>query len=561
MTGAVSPPSPSPSSAAAGSLTWRWAHKIGVTAAVGGIYFLVAELGLGLYGETNWVSVFWPAFGVSAGILIALGPSARWQVAIGVTAAILVAHAILGDPRWLGPAFGLADAAEALVTAGLIEHFFGAHFSLGKLRHVLGLLGAAIPGSIASFITWVLPSRIFQNSTEPILTTWQHWLMGDMVGFVALGPFVIGLFAAVRHPPGWRELIEGAAGLVALMLMTAIIVLLPQSYWEMLLPVAWLFPMLFWLAARCRPVFAAAGAFIVSTTVVWTTVFGIGHFGSSGLAVNDRNLQAQAMILVVALGALVLSALFAERRDNEGRLARSNEMLQRERDNKLMSAQAITASIVHELKQPLTAVIANGSAAITFLEMTSPNYPEVRAALIDIIDDARRATETMDGIRALFQWAEDRRESVDVNEVIGDVLHGLREDLSGHRVTARVELTHEMPLVQGNKQQLREVIVNLANNAIEAMDATNDRDRILWVRSEIRDRGSIAVTVQDTGPGIDPSGLDAVFDAFFTTKRKGMGLGLAICRLIAEHHNGRLTASSNGKDGALFQFVLPVASA
>ena len=409
----------------------RWAHRIAVAAAVGVVYFLVAELGLGLYGQTNWVSVFWPAFGISAGILIALGPSARLQVAIGVIAAILVAHVILGDPRWLGPAFGLADAAEALVTAGLIEHFFGAHFSLERLRHVLGLFGAAMAGSIASFATWILPSHVFANSTEPILTTWQHWFMGDMVGFVALGPFVIGLFAAARHPPGWKELIEGAAGLVALALMTAIIILLPKSYWETLVPVAWLFPMLFWLAARCRPVFAAAGAFIVSITVVWTTVFGIGHFGNSGLVVSDRNLQAQATILIVTLGALVLSALFAERREHEGRLARLNEMLQRERDNKLANARAITASMSHELKQPLTAVVANGAAAIKFLGMTPPNYVEVRAALGDIIDDAHRASQTLDGIRALFRWVDDKRESIDVNEVIGDVLHSLREQLSG----------------------------------------------------------------------------------------------------------------------------------
>ena len=545
----------------AGRLARRWAHRIGVTAAVGLVYFLVAELGLGLYGQTNWVSVFWPPFGISAGILIALGPGARLQVAIGVVAAILLAHLILGDPRWLGPAFAISDAAEALVTAGLIEHFFGAHFRLGRLRHVLGLFGAAIVGSFASFTTWIFLSRIFQNSPEPILTTWRHWFMGDMVGFVALGPFVIGLFAAVRQPPGWRELIEGVAGVVALALVTAIIILLPNSYWDALLPVAWLFPMLFWLAARCRPVFASAGAFIVSITVVWTTVYGIGHFGNSGLAVSDRNLQAQVTILVVALGALVLSALFMERRENENRLARLNETLQRERDSKLVNAQAITASIVHELNQPLTAVVANGSAAILFLEMTPPNYLEVRAALTDIIEDARRASETMDGIRAMFRSAEDRLESIDVNEVIAAALRGLREELSGHHVTACVELTHAMPLVRGNKHQLREVIDNLIHNAIEAMDATKDGDRILWVRSEIRDRDAIAVSIQDTGPGIDPSKLDSIFDAFFTTKEKGMGLGLAICRLIAEHHRGRLTASSNGKDGALFQFVLPVSVA
>jgi signal transduction histidine kinase len=557
MTEAVSLSSPS-QQPALGRKARRWAHRIGVTAAVAVIYFLVAELGLGLYGQTNWVSVFWPPFGISAGILIALGSSARLQVATGVIAAILVAHVILGDPRWLGPAFAISDAAEALVTAELIWHFFGAYFDLGRLRHVLGLFGAAIVGSIASFTTWILLARIFQNSTEPLLTTWQHWFMGDMVGFVALGPFVIGLFAAMRQPPGWRELIDGVAGIVALALVTAIIVLLPNSYWETLLPVAWLFPMLFWLAARCRPVFAAAGAFIVSIAVVWTTVYGIGHFGNSGLAVGDRNLQAQVMILVVALGALVLSALFVERRQNENRLARSNETLQRERDSKLVNAQAITASIVHELKQPLTAIVANASAAIKFLETKPPDYVEVHTALGDIIEDAGRANETMEGIRAMFRSAEDRRESIDVNEVLSAALRGLREEMSGHHVTARIELTNGIPLIRGNRHQLREVFDNLIHNAIEAMDATKDGDRNLWVRSEIRDRDAIAVSIRDTGPGIDPFKLDRIFDAFFTTKEKGMGLGLAICRLIAEHHGGQLTASSDGKDGALFQFVLPV---
>jgi signal transduction histidine kinase len=529
--------------------------------AVGLAYYLIAELGLGLYGQTNWVSVFWPAFGVSAGILIALGPGARLQVAIGVVTAILVAHVFIGDPSWLGPAFGLSDAAEALVTAGLVQHFFGAHFSLTRLRHVVGLLAAAIPGSIASFTVWIVPARFFQHSPEPILTTWRHWFMGDMVGFVALGPFVIGLFAAARQLPGRRELIEGAAGLLALTMMTAIVIWLPKGYWETLLPIAWLFPMLFWLAVRCRPLFAAAGAFIVSIAVVWTTVFGIGHFGNAGLAVSDRNLQAQATILVVALGALVLAALFAERRDNEGRLANSNEMLQRERDNKLMNARAITASLAHEIRQPLTAVMANSSAALAFLDMTPPNYGEVRAALSDITVNAIRVSETIDGLRALFRGVDDRRESIAVNEIISDVLHNLRQEFSDHRVTAQTKLTHEIPRVQGNRQQLREVMLNLMHNAIEAMDATTDRERVLQVTSENSGREAIAVIVQDTGPGIDPSKLESIFDAFFTTKKKGMGLGLAICRLIVEHHGGQLTASSNGKEGARFQFVLPTVPA
>jgi len=179
----------------------RWLAWVLPTAAVGLVYFLIAELGLGLYGPTTWVSVFWPAYGVSAGVLIALGPRARLQVAAGVIIAIRTAHWIVSDPSWLGPAFALSDAAEAVVAAGVVYHLFGSKFSLGRLRHVLGLLIAAAAGSLASFTVWIIPSKFFQSSTEPLLRTWQHWFLGDMTGFVALGPFVIGLLAALREPP------------------------------------------------------------------------------------------------------------------------------------------------------------------------------------------------------------------------------------------------------------------------------------------------------------------------------------------------------------------------
>src|SRR6516225_6846959 len=128
-------------------------------------------------------------------------------------------------------------------------------------------------------------------------------------------------------------------------MMTAIIIWLPQRLWETVVPITWLFPLLMWLAARCRPIFAAAGAFLVSLTVVWTIIFGIGHFGDASLRVDDRIVQAQAIILVVEVCALVLAALFAERRQSEARLARSNAMLERERDNKLTNVQAVLASI------------------------------------------------------------------------------------------------------------------------------------------------------------------------------------------------------------------------
>ena len=163
-----------------------------------------------------------------------------------------------------------------------------------------------------------------------------------------------------------------------------------------------------------------------------------------------------------------------------------------------------------------------------------------------------------DSIRALFGKVTQGREAVDLNDIIVDIIKSMNEQLAGHQVAAHTELTANLPLINGHGAQLREVIFNLATNAVEAMDIVTDRKRVLRVRTELRDPDAIVVSVQDSGPGIDPKRLDSIFGAFFTTKAHGTGLGLAICRMIIEHHGGRLTASSDGKSGTMFQFVLPI---
>ena len=347
----------------ADSLTRQWVSNFGLAAGIGLAYFLAARLSLGLVLQPEGVAVFWPAAGITSGVLIALGPCARWPVATGAMVATVAAHFPTGDPLWASAAFGLCNAVEALITAGLIERYIGPGYSLDRVRHVLGLLGAAIAATFVSGIGGAVTYRLMVGPSAPTLTSLWHWMASDAFGIVTVAPIVIGVTAAVREPPRRTEFIEGSAALLALAAMTGIVISLPAKPWETLLPIAWLFPMLLWLAARCRPVFSAAGVFLVSISVVWTTVFGIGHFGDHELPIEDRVLQAQAAILVVAVGAFILAALFAERRASEERLARSNimlersnMMLERERDNRLMNAQAIMAAIAHEVRQPLAAL-------------------------------------------------------------------------------------------------------------------------------------------------------------------------------------------------------------
>jgi signal transduction histidine kinase len=540
----------------ASNLTRRWAGSVGLAAAVGLAYFLAAWVSYRLSLQSEGLAVFWPASGVSSGLLIALGSRARWPVVSGVMAAVVADHLIMADPIQVGIAFALSDAAETLIIAGLIERYFGAEFSLHRLRHVLGMLAAAVIGTCVSGIGGVVASVLLRPPTVPILTIWEHWVASNTIGFIAVAPLLTGLAATFRKRLESGELVEGAAALTTLAMMTGIIISLSQERWETVVPIAWLSPMLLWLAARCRPIFAAAGAFIVSITIVCTTVFGIGHFGDPSLSIDDRILGAQASILVVALSAYVLAALFAERREYETHLASSNTMLERERSNKLMNLEAMAASISHEVRQPLTGITLSGTALLRYLGDTPPKLEKARSAAEKVIAGGHRIGQILEDIRTLFGTTERVPVPVNMNDLALGALRTLDGELKNHNVVTRTYLKPELPPIMGHSGQLQQVIVNLIQNAIDAMDSVDSDRRVLQVRTE-HNGDAISISVEDTGPGIDPKKSDDVFGAFFTTKPHGMGLGLAICRMIVERHDGELSVSSTDPHGAIFRIKLP----
>jgi signal transduction histidine kinase len=238
-------------------------------------------------------------------------------------------------------------------------------------------------------------------------------------------------------------------------------------------------------------------------------------------------------------------------------LAKSIEMLQRERSNKLMNLEAMVASISHEVKQPLAAITMNGHAALRYLGHTPPDLEEVRLTLGRIVRDGHRASQVFDSIRDLFSKADEGREQIDLNQLTREVLQTLREQLNDHGITTDVRLTSQLPLVMGHRGQLQEVFINLVNNAIEAMDGVQHDRRILRLTAEHHGDRAIVVAVEDSGSGIDPKQADRIFEAFVTTKPRGMGLGLAICRMIVERHEGQLIASPASPHGSVFRVVLP----
>src|SRR5215475_1972224 len=323
----------------AGDPAWGWMSLSWLAVVIGCLYILSARLSLSLL-TPDGVAVFWPAAGVAAGALIAFGPRARWAVVAGTMVATIVAN-LLGDRNLLSSiVFAVCNAGEALLAAALIERFFSSPFNLDRLRHVLGLLGAAIIATAVSGIGGTLGFALFHSTTAPLLVTWQNWFASDALGIITIAPLVIGLASATREPPGPNETIEGLAALASLIFMSVIVIALPPEPWTTVVPIALLFPVLLWIAARCRPVFAAAAAFIVTLAIVWTTTIGVGHFGDPGLPMADRVLAARAGILAVALCAYVLAALFAERRQHEAALAESGARLQ-----EALTAGAVTTFV------------------------------------------------------------------------------------------------------------------------------------------------------------------------------------------------------------------------
>src|SRR5262249_55452954 len=294
-----------------------WIRLVTLTIALGVAYFLVAHLTLLLVAKVGAVIV-WPAAGISAGVLIALGRDARWPVAVATGTATIAAGLMNGRPAWISIIFSLCTAGEALLIAWLIEHNFGRYFSLGRFRHVLGFLAAVVVGAGVAAGGATL-AKLINNSNQPIWMTWEQWFFGDLGGVFAVSPFLIGLIAALQRPPSRGELIEGVASVVVIGMTTGmIILLLPETWWEMCLLVAALFPLLLWPAARCRPVFTSAAVFAVCVMVVSALAFDIGHF--SDQPIDELAMNAHITIVGVAFCALILASLFAERADNSRRL-------------------------------------------------------------------------------------------------------------------------------------------------------------------------------------------------------------------------------------------------
>jgi C4-dicarboxylate-specific signal transduction histidine kinase len=225
--------------------------------------------------------------------------------------------------------------------------------------------------------------------------------------------------------------------------------------------------------------------------------------------------------------------------------------------NRVTTMGQLAASITHEIKQPITAAVASAQAAFNWLGTRPPNLEEVRQALSRVVEAGTQANEFSDRIRNLFRKAPVRKVRFEVNDAIREVITLTHGEVTKNKVALQTELGDGLPLVQGDRVQLQQVVLNLVINAVEAMTGISDGPRQLLIRTEKDASSGVLVAVQDSGPGVSSDSLDDLFKAFYTTKPDGMGMGLSICQSIVEAHGGRLWAAPNGGPGATFLFTVP----
>jgi len=362
-----------------------------------------------------------------------------------------------------------------------------------------GTVRAAIALSVALTVAAVSAVAFLCIAGEALLPR----VASDTLRFTSLWPYVVG-------------------APVALVSLAALIVLWVR--WRSVLDL-WLMVVM-WTFAVDPPLsyYPVPSRFSVG----WYAVRNFGHLSTSVLLYE-----------ITALYAQLVGAVRAQRREREARL---------------MTGDAVAATIAHEVKQPLSAMITSADAGFRFIDRSMPDLGEAKEAFKQIIADGHRAGAVIGGIRTMFKSEGRNRASLDLNNLIEETLALVREDLQKHRILVEAQLDQHLPQITGDRIQLQQVLVNLITNAIESMSGVGG-PRVLSVKSGMNDDGEVRVSVADTGTGIVSRDTDRIFNPLFTTKSDGMGMGLSICRSIIEAHDGRLWAAPNAPRGSIFYFT------
>jgi signal transduction histidine kinase len=505
-------------------------------------------------------------------ILSSLSPGvAQRRIALAIVLALLVAFFLVAGPLstvqlaqiyTFVPAYATAIFVVDVITAVLLF----AQFSILRAPALLVIASGYLFTALV-VIAWMLTfPGVFAPSgllgAGPQSTSWLYivWHSGFPV-------FVIA-YALLKDADPAKRLWQGSAGAAILssVAMTAAVVcaatflitagdpLLPRLIVDPIRPSA------LWYYTAGSMMLLSVLALIVlwvrwrSVLDLWLMVVMCAYVVEISFPRFSFGWYAGRVFSLLS-SSLVLFVLLYEITVLYGQLLRAIHAQRREREARLMTGDAVAATIAHEVRQPLSGMITNAYAGLRWLDRPMPDLDETKAAFKQIVADGHRAGAMIGSIRTMFKKDAGNRTSLDINDLIGDALSLTRDDLQRHRIRVQAEPNEQVPHVRGDRIQLQQVLLNLITNAIDSM-AAKVGARDLCVRSEVHDTGGVIVSVADTGTGIGSQDLERIFNPLFTTKSGGMGMGLSICRSIIEAHDGRLWVASNKPEGAVFQFML-----
>jgi signal transduction histidine kinase len=405
-----------------------------------------------------------------------------------------------------------------------------------------GLLGAGLSTTAWLFVFWhlglpvsVIGYAYLTDERRPLARSAIFWSITCVIGLACVLTWIVAV-----HDDALPALFVDQIGLTPLanrvtsidfvisVLALVVLWLRRKSVLDM------------WLIVAVSALVAELGV----TTFVITSRFSLGFY-------TQR-------IFSLAASTIVLSALLAEAVVLYARLANAVSRLQRERASKLLNVQAAVGALIHQMRQPLTGIGTRASAARRFLVQSPPDIDRVQRIQDEIVGAASHANEAIESVRALFKDADQPQSVINLNELIVECFQTLQQELDEHGIAGRIDLDPTLPLIAGHRGQLREAVLNIMQNAVEAMEASESGGRNLMLETKRQDQGEVIISVQDTGPGLEQQSTTKIFDAFVTTRDKGMGLGLALSRMIVEFHGGRIIAQSDPGSGARFQIVLPI---
>ena len=501
---------------------------------------------------------FWPAAGVAAGILICMGPAARLPVLAGTFVGAFWAN-VLGDRTILSAiVFSISNAVQAVLISELIHRFFSQPARLDSLQRVMGFVAAAAIGPAVSGIGLTAAYYLFLRSSMPP-GLWTSWFAAHLVGIIAVAPLLIGIFSIARDPPTRREFIEGSAALILVTVLSGLVIRLPTEVWTGEVMIATVFPLMLWIAARCAPVFAAAASFIWTVTIVWTTIFEIGVFGNPGIAIDDRIFFARASTLAVSLCALVIAALFAERRRHEAVLLEARKQAELARKQAELANRAkstFLAAASHDLRQPLQ--------TLSLLQRTlEPHIQDAEGRRM--LAGISRSVGTMRGMLNSLLDINRLESGVLVPSIstfpVNDVFDSVAADFLeiAEEKGLKLRVVHSGLMIRSDQHMLEEMTRNLVSNAIRY----TDKGTVLVGCRRADDK--VRIEVWDSGAGISREHIARIFEEYYQISQSvkeegGFGLGLAIVQRLGKLLGHHVDVRSVPGEGSCFSVEVPMAN-